>query len=372
MRRRLLVTMCIFIAVNTFSQITVTDANLVDVGDVIYQSYDDMPSSTISVGGSGINQIWDFSLLQSSINDTLFFVDPALTAFDSLYSNVNLSMIRSGSISYFNKTSSGLYLYGLSDTVFNNPVTFYPLPLTYNLNFTDGPVLAIDTVLTNPTLLSFIDSATVSTITNGLADKVDTAVILTSYISDFMIDASGTLTIPIGSFDVLRLKTIKHIVTDLNIYCSNSLTQSGSWVYNLPLSSIPLLSNFSNNQVEYKYEWLTNDASVGFLLVEAVVDSLDNIVGGVSFQDLPFQTEVNTLLQNSFKVYPVPTTYRLTIESKENISADLILRDVNGKLILEDQFKSSTTLSLEGFSKGVYYLTLTTKDGQLTKKVILD
>ena len=75
---------------------------MVNVGDVIYQSYDDTPSSTISIGGSGINQTWDYSALQSSINDTLFFVQPSLTVFDSLYSNVNLSMIGSGSISYFN------------------------------------------------------------------------------------------------------------------------------------------------------------------------------------------------------------------------------------------------------------------------------
>ena len=83
MRKVLLITPCIFIAINIFSQITVTDANLVDVGDVIYQSYDDTPSSTISIGGSGINQTWDYSALQSSINDTLFFVQPSLTVFDS-------------------------------------------------------------------------------------------------------------------------------------------------------------------------------------------------------------------------------------------------------------------------------------------------
>ena len=372
MKIRLLITAFAFITVDIFAQITVSDVDLVDIGDVIYQSYDDVLSTSIAIGGSGVNQIWDFSDLQDLSHDTLFFIDPASTVNAGLYSNVNLSMLKEGSISYFNKTNTGIYLHGVGDTVFNSPVIFYPLPITYNLNITDGPVLAIDTVLTNPTLLSFIDSATVSSITNGLADKVDTAVILTSFTSEFIVDASGILTIPLGTFDVLRLKTIKYIITDLNIYCSNSVTQSGSWIYNLPLSSIPILSGFSNNQVEYKYEWLTNNSMVDFLLAEVVVDSLDNIIGGVLFQNIPSQTRTQQIASNFFKVYPIPATYSINIESKENMKIDLMLRDINGKLIVEDQFNNSTILSLEGVLKGVYFLDLKTEKGNVSKKVIVE
>ncbi len=360
-----------FIYVDLFAQITISDADLVDVGDVIYQSYDLTPPPSISIGGSGINQIWDFSELQAMSNDTLFFIDPSSTPHSGLYLNVNFSMKKNGSISYFNKNNSGIYLHGIGDTVFNSPIIFYPLPLTYNLNITDGPTLAIDTVLTNPTLLSFIDSATVSNLTNGLADKVDTAVILTSYTSEFIVDASGLLTIPLGTFEVLRLKSIKYIITDLNIYCSNSINQYGSWIYNLPLSSIPILSGFSNNQVEYKFEWITDSPMVDFLLAEVVVDSLDNIIGGFSFQNMPTQSQTQDLISKSFKIYPIPSSYNITIESEDKNRIDFCLRDLNGKLILEDHFYYTTTLSLDGLLKGNYFLELKTKKGNCIKKVLV-
>ena len=56
MRVQLFTTFFLCVILNGFSQITVTDADLVTVGDVIYKAYDDSPSSAISVGNSGSNQ----------------------------------------------------------------------------------------------------------------------------------------------------------------------------------------------------------------------------------------------------------------------------------------------------------------------------
>ena len=46
---------------NTFAQITVTDTDLIGVGDIIYQANDTLPGSTITPGNAGANQTWDFS-----------------------------------------------------------------------------------------------------------------------------------------------------------------------------------------------------------------------------------------------------------------------------------------------------------------------
>ena len=372
MKVKLFITALGFITINAFSQITVTDANLVNIGDVIYQSYDDTPSSSIEIGGSGINQIWDFSALEISSTDTLFFVDPVSTANAGLYSNVNLSMLQQGSVSYFNKTSSGMYLHGISDTVFNSPALFYPLPLTYGLAVSDGPILVIDNLITGALLSIALPPATVSVISNGLANRADTALIKITNTTDFLVDASGTITTPLGTFAVLRLKSVKYTNSLLDIYCSDTLSGTGAWINNVPFSSIPVLATYNNTAVEYKYEWLTNDASVEFLVAEAIVDSLDNITGGVLFQIIPSQTGVQELVSNAFKVYPVPATYSLTIKSEENMITDLILRDTHGKLILEDQFNASMILSLDGVANGIYYLTLKTENGELTKKVIVE
>ena len=70
-----------------------------------------------------------------------------------------------------------MYLHGISDTVFDLPALFYPLPLTYGLSVSDGPVLVIDEVITGQFLELALPSSTVSVLTNGLANKADTAVI---------------------------------------------------------------------------------------------------------------------------------------------------------------------------------------------------
>ena len=241
-RVKFLLVACLFINTNVISQITVTDADLVDIGDVIYKAYDDAPSSSIIIGNSGTNQIWDFSSLQSSYTDTLFFVDPVSTVHAGLYSNVNLSMLNDGSISYFNKTSSGMYLHGLSDTLFNSPALFYPLPLTYSLVASDGPILVIDNVITGPLLNTALPSATVSVLSNGLADRADTAIIKITNTTDFFVDGSGTITTPLGTFSVLRLKSVKYTNSILDIYCTNTVSGLGSWYNNISFTSIPFFS----------------------------------------------------------------------------------------------------------------------------------
>lgn len=372
LRVKLLLIACLFIKTNVISQITVTDVDLVDIGDVIYQAYDDAPSSSVIVGSSGTNQIWDFSSLQSSYTDTLFFLDPVSTVHSSLYSNVNLSMLKNGSTSYFNKTSSGMYLHGLSDTLFNSPALFYPLPLTYSLTVSDGPILVIDNVITGPLLNTALPPTTVSLLTNGLADRADTAIIKITNTTDFFVDGSGTITTPLGTFSVLRLKSIKYTNSILDIYCTNTVSGFGSWYNNISFTSIPFLASYDNTAIEYKYEWLTNDSTVHFLVAEAIVDSLDNILGGISFQNFSHHTYINKLPSNICRVYPVPATHILNVEMDCEMKVHLIFRDAQGKLIKCSKFDSKTNLPLDGLTKGVYYLTLLTEQGTLTKQILLE
>ena len=362
----------LFIGRNSLAQITVTDAHLVNIGDVIYQSYDDIPSSSITIGSTGINQSWDFSALQNSSTDTLFFVDPVITTNASLYSNVNLSMLQQGSVSYFNKTSSGMYLHGINDTVFNSPALYLPLPLTYGFTTSDGPIVVIEETITGNFLSSAISPATVYGLSGGTFNRADTALIQVTNTSDFTVDASGILTMPLGAYDALRLKTIQSTSSVLNVYCSDTLTGIGAWVPNIPFSSIPLLAGFSNDEQEIKYQWITNDASVEFLLVEIVTDALDNIIDGVSFQTIPSLSSVTELMSNTFDVYPIPTTDNLIVEAQNIKLTILELIDVTGKRVLTTQFSRVINLDLSQISKGIYYLNLKSTNGELTKKIIIE
>ena len=361
-----------FITLNAFSQITVTDNDVVDVGDVIYQAYDSNSVNAINIGSIGTNQTWDFSSLQESSINELFFISPLGTIYENQYPNANLCLDDNGSFSYYNKTNSGLYMYGIGDTIFNSPVLFYPLPLYYGLTVADGPIVIIDTAITGPFLAMAIPPSTVASLTNGSANRADTILLQTENTTEFSVNATGTIIIPLGTFDVLRLKRVQTTTSVLNVYCSDTISGLGSWVPNVPFSAIPFLAGLSNNEIEYKYQWITNDVTVEFILAEIVVDDSDNIINGVSFQTSAPTSLIAVNMQEKFSVFPVPATYSLTIEGEENITTDLTLRDINGKLILTHQFNTSTNLSLDGVAKGIYYLTLKTENGELTKKVVVE
>ena len=362
----------VFIVIFAFPQITLTDMDIVDVGDVILQSYDNNPSSSINLGSPGLNQNWDFSSLQTSYIDTLAFISPIGTPYECLYSNVNLCMENQGSISYFNKNNNGFYVHGTSDTIFNNPVLSLPLPLTYNLSTTDGPVTMIEQKVTGTLLSLAIPPSTVALLTSNMANRADTALIEITNSTEFLVDASGTLTIPIGAYEVLRLKIINNIVSVLNVYCIDTISGTGMWLNNIPFSSIPFLANYANNEKEIKYQWLTNDNSVEFLLAEIVVDSLDNILNGVSFQTINQISSNNHFPLEMLNIYPVPAENYINIESDINSILHIELLSVDGSLIQSNDFYNNMKLDISFVRSGVYVLKIFSEEYLTYKKIVIE
>jgi hypothetical protein len=352
-----------------FSQIVIEDSDFVDVGDVLYQSIDENPSSSISIGNVGLNQIWDFSSLQQNSTRQLSFISPVGTPYEGQYPDANLCMVESGFYSYYNKSASGVYAHGVGDTVFNSPALFYPLPMTDNLNISDGPIVVIDTFITGPFLSLAIPPALVFSLSQGLANRADTALIRITNTTDFIVDASGEVIMPVGSYDALRLKSIKYISSELDVYCSDSITGLGAWVTNVPFTSIPFLNGFSNNETEYKYEWITNDASVDFLLAEIVVDSLDNIQNNVVF----LNQNVNEVEESDIDIdiYALPHSRILNIEINELSSSRVRMYNISGALILDRSFTGKTHIDMSSYTIGNYLLNVDSKNGVLSKKVTI-
>ena len=360
-----------FASMNMSGQITVTDADIVGQGDLVHMAYDNNPSSLITIGLQGMNQTWDFSTLQVSSVDTELYVSPIGTQYENLYPNANLCLSAGGSISYFDKSSSGVYVYGLNDTVFNLPALFLPLPLTFGLSVTDGPIVVVEDYITGPLLSIALPASTVATLTSNLANIADTALIQITNTSEFLVDGSGVITTPLGTYDVLRLKEIKETSSILNIYCSDTLTQQGMWFDNIPFSAIPILAGSSNNEQDITYRWIANDTSVTYLVAAAVVDSFNNIEEA-SFQITPLLNNITELPSSLFNVYPMPVSDKLMINSKNNELTYLELVAVNGKVILKKEFIQTTSLDISHIVKGIYFLNLKTVEGELTKKIIIE
>ncbi len=351
-----------FITISAFSQITVTDNDVVGVGDNIYEALDSVSGSAIQIGSAGANQIWNFSNLQQNDVNIFQYIDPNSTSFGFMHPASNLCSLDDNQYIYMNKSSNGIEVVGIDDQPFLNPVTILPLPLSYPMQFSTGPIPVINETQENtflPDSLSFL-------LTLGLAQRIDSIKIEVTIDASYTVDGWGSVIIPMGTFPALRLYAVSTNTQNISFYCTDTLFGIFSNWYPAPSTLFP-----SQPEISYRYQWWSNNPAVKFALVNIPIDEFGNNIGNVQFlTNNPTAIEEKNDLQ--FSVFPVPATYSLTIEGEENITTDLTLRDINGKLILTHQFNTSTNLSLDGVAKGIYYLTLKTENGELAKKVVVE
>ena len=346
-----------FCTLFSFSQITVTDSDIASVGDVIYQAVDTLPSSSIQPGNAGPNQSWDFSSLQVMELDQTEFISPVGTPYAFMYPSANLcAELDDGEYMYIEKTASGINILGFD--AFQYGITILPLPLVYGGVTTYGPDLLMDSVLPNfffPDSLAFM-------LTNFQAHKIDSINIKVTSETEFNVDAYGNVTIPMGTYDALRVESSATTTTEYYAYCTDTLFGTNSGWYSAAL--------FAPNEVETEqgYQWWTNDPSIKFMLVQMSVDPYYGYVDAVDFMTSP-STNLLELDNNEFSVYPIPASYYINIVGEKGVHANLFLIDNRGKIVAQKDFNSETKLNLSNLSKGVYFIQIKTEDGVLTKKI---
>ena len=370
-----------FIGLNALGQITVTEADIIDVGDIFYQANDTLPAASISAGNAGANQTWNFSSLQVHEYDTTEILNPSVTPFASSHPTANLCIEDDGGYVYIKKDANGAFILGVDDIVLDPSLLYIPLPLNSTTTGSTIPI-TIDSTIFDPAVLSFIISDTLAPYISYpiVTDKIDSLRVIVTESSDYEVDAWGQLNIQLGTFDCLRLKTERDITSTFMAYCSNSSSSSGAW-YNLPLALIPpstlsvfnlVLANLGFDPESFiTYQWWTDNSNIKFALVEMNIDSLGNIKT-VDFLHTPIPGAVNDKYAQMVSVYPIPASNKLIIKSEGSYLTDLTLLDVMGKLVFSDKFKGTRQIDLTQISKGLYYLNLRTAEGELTKKIIIE
>ena len=345
------------------SQITVTDTELLDVGDIIYLADDD--NTIVNVASAGQNQSWDFSALQSNDSWMMEVVDPTTTPFDQSYPTADMCIIEEGDFIYCNKSSSSVNMLGIGDSVFQHPLILVPLPLSYGFNSTDGPTLILDSLIGGPSVNFLLASQglSASMLTLGAAHIADSLSIQVEMTAQFNVDAEGIMILPIGSFDALRLNIERTTTPSVSVYCIDTTAGglNSDW-YPLP---------FGGSESESSYQWYSNDVSAKFILAEVSLDSIGNPETGISF----LTTSINSLEKieiDYINIFPIPTAYNLTITSERNEEVGASLSDINGREIMNFVFVNSTELDLSELDKGIYILNLNTKEGSISKKLIIE
>ena len=74
--------------------------------------------------------------------------------------------------------------------------------------------------------------------------------------------------------------------------------------------------------------------------------------------------------ENQIRVYPNPTTNTITIKGLD-VQADLQVFSVEGKLLNSLKYNPETTINLN-LPSGIYLLTISSEDKQITKKLVVN
>lgn len=363
MKNRIFTFILAFFVTTLFSQITVVSTDLINMGDTLYESSDTLPSALISVGNIGANQTWDFSSLQKHDSIVTIAMDPSSTPFGSIHPTANICIEDDGQFTYFEKSMSGINLTGFDNIPLNKLVL--PLPLTYGQN-----ISVPSTVLYDSSFSAAVLPPGAGDTIAGPGFTVDSLKFVVESSSEFNVDAWGTMILPDGSFDVLRLKFEDVTSTTYEAHCTNAAFGLSGWGFPVPSSIIA--PEVEKNII---YQWWTNDPSIDFFLCSIDVDSLDNIVSGVDFVFTPTSAAPPAGIENNFleliSVYPIPSSDQLIIETGVSCLTELILLDVMGKLVVSDSFTSNTKIDLSKFSKGTYFLNLKNSKADISKKIIV-
>ena len=339
-------------------QITIYDTDLVGVGDIIYQAKDNNPSPLLNIGSIGLNQ-WDFTSLQTSSLDTVEFILPSNTPFSSNHPSANLCF-SADQFTYVDKNINGATIVGIDDLPVYYPLL--PLPLTYPYLSSVGPFFT-EEVFPN---VFFPDSLALF-ITAAQAQTIDSIKYTDEVHTDFNVDAYGTVTLPSGTFDALRLYTNQIQTLSAFVYCTDTLFGTGSGWYAIPSQLLPSGLSLGTDTLR-SYQWWTNNNLAKFALVQMSVDAAGNI-GTVDFLTIPSSLNFNNLSSNGTKVFSIPNNEFLSVDLGKNIACDISIFDLNGKIILKDSFVSSSNFNISSFPKGIYVVRLITDEEVMSKKI---
>ena len=338
---------------------TITSNDLQTPGKGYNLGINNTAAQSISIGGKGTGQNWDFSTLAQESSETVGTLIPSTTPYASSFpgtSNATITTDSDGSTySYYTVSPTKVEVTGVAyeSTLPGNPsailktikpVNFYEtLPIVFgNKTYSTGTYFG--KAKYSPTF--GVDSLELTMV----IEKWDT------------VDASGSIKTPSGNtYDVVRLKThLKRTIT-VRVYSPFA----GGWVVPPAPNDVPKVSQ----EVNYNF-WATG---VGNEVFKAIYDG--------SNATTPFSvkwflnsatglTDESTTL-NGLLISPNPATSQIRLNGYSGIY-NLSIHSLKGENVLNKKAMiGEQTLDVSNLTSGVYMATIETANGTKTKRKIV-
>jgi hypothetical protein len=279
------------------------------VGDYIPRKSDTM-TVLPGPGGSGPNQVWNFTTLSNFvITENTTVVSVASTPNGNQFGSSNMAMTNdNASYLYFNKNAQSFSTQGLSgdllgtgviNAVFNPDLTLHQFPRTFGSNFSDtyGINVTVPGQAINP-LISQINFKR------------------TSLVHDTT-DAWGQLTTPHGTYDVLRIHTMEVF--------SDSI-----WVQPIFPPSWSLVS--TSTDTTHSYSWVGKGGKLAIAEMSFDTLGLPKIFKWTELPGIGVGLEESSV--DILEIYPNPCENVLTVRTQEKkVGSEFSITNALGKVV---------------------------------------
>ncbi len=336
MKKILISCLSLALPVLLHAQITIGTGDMPVAGH-IYPLVTGAASGTADFSTTGANTSWDFSSLTvaSTNPDTVLSISQLpityiVSFFSSTFAekaNGNMSLglsfamqnvynVFKNTSTVFKQTGFGGEVQGTAIPVFYNPNdTIFQFPLNFNNTFTTNSAYNFSL----PTVATF----------NQQRNRITT------------VDGWGTLILPNGSYQVLRVKS--DITDNDSVYID-----AAGFGFAVPA------------QISHEYKWLAAGKGKPMLQINTN-DILGNeTVSSIMYQDFGASAIENVNAENSeITIFPNPTSdYAFVMPSEKNQNEKMLITDVSGRVLNEISVSSTsiTTIDLTRFSEGIYFV----------------
>lgn len=352
MKKQLLLVSAVFVAIAANAQITITSADIAPINMNVRQVNDTAP--VISVGSAGASQTWNLSGLNTHTTDTIYFMPPNWMPGASNFptANYGIKMMQMGQNAnvFADKNTSSLSIKGITAAVdimgtpYNVVLRNTPseivtnFPSTYNSTFTNNFV-------TKGTFYFGIDP--------GIGFTVDSVRLVSHVAKTVAYDGWGSVTTPMGTYNSLRVKTLKHTTDTISGY----IAFFDMWV------------DFQTTEDSSKtYTWWAN--ALGFSLAEVTVDVATDAPIRATWMPAAPVVGINEYVNaEQVNVYPNPAQNTLFFSVDASKAKSIQVFDIAGKMMNAYSINvNNPQIDVSTFANGIYSYTIVDKNGEVLNR----
>ena len=348
MKKVLLSIFTVLLSITLSAQISITSDDIVGAGKVVLEAIDTLPSPSITPGPAGPDQTWDFSALSVDYVDTMWFANPDWTPYYEHFPAANLAAMRifdneldsAEMYIYFEKNEDEFAIVGMALEM--EQIGFVILPCIPKEIIAEFPVEYLNSStndfeqliqIENP--LSPGDSVRIKISTNKSVD----------------VDAWGSITIPLGTFNSLRISETRIQIDSIWVQLF------GSWMF------YEEIIDTTNN-----YSWWTDDDAAGFVLATLNYEQDTKVVTEATFLKESPYNNIEENQNNVFvNVYPNPVSSNINFSFKDNTEGVIEIFDFTGRNIKEIQLNNvhEVIINMSKYPAGIYLYSIIGKNGKI-------